>query len=506
MSRLNPTTTCFCLLLAAVILCAAAWLRFYGLEERPLHFDEATGARIVGYHLEGAQRPFDPKHFHGPLLNAVTTPVAKSQGQNSWSELTIIPLRSVTAVAGFLTAAACLLFPAHRMVTLAAAAFVATSPMLVYYSRMYIHEPLFVFAGILSLLALAKYCENPKVSWALCVGLAVGLMAATRETVVIALFSWTVAGMLIWWQSDVSHRPSDWMAKLRPHQLSICLAGTACLLTIFIFYSQYGRQPSGFIDFFRTFFVYETTAGHEKPWYYYFNLLVLPERTMGILWTEAAVLLLAVCGYFLTPKGPARLTCRFVLTSGLILFLVFSLISYKTPWLISLAWLHVCLAAGFGLTGIIQLLPNKAKVLAAIILIGIFSWQGVQAYRAAFRWANDNRNPYAYVPTSPDVVRMSQWLERLMSDYPQLHEGPQVVLGSGYWPLPWYLRSMEPTAYYRTVNDVPGLAATPIIFTTGTIPANSQNSHQWLPRGLRHEVTLWLGIRKDIWEAYQSDD
>ncbi|MEM1159122.1 MAG: glycosyltransferase family 39 protein [Verrucomicrobiota bacterium] len=512
MSKTSPTSTFFCILLAALILCTAAFLRFNDLEDRPLHFDEATGARIVGYHLDDEQRPFDPKHFHGPLLSTVTTPLARYQKQNSWLELSIAPLRSVTAIAGLLTVAACLFFPARWSLTLAAAAFVATSPLLVYYSRMYIHETLFVFTGILTLLAIAKYIETRRLPWALCFGIAVGLMAATRETVVIALFSWTLAGLAVWLPGRASHNPTEPIRKLLQHQRAFAVAGIACLLTIFAFYSQLGRHPAGFIDFFRTFLVYETTPGHDKAWDYYLKLLIVPQRSMGVLWTEAAVLILAVCGYLLTPRGLARVACRFLLVSGLVMFLVFSLISYKTPWLICLAWLHVCLAAAFGIPGIIHFIPDRSRLLAGILVIGIFGWQSVQAYRAALRWPNDNRNPYAYVPTSPDLVRMTEWVKNDISAHipradiknPDINH-TSAVIGSSYWPLPWYLRSLD-VGYYHSEDTVPGLTAAPLIFTNGEIPAAGKDSHQWLPRGLRHEVTLWLGIRKDIWEAYQHDE
>lgn len=506
MSESTPISPIVGVLLAAVILCTAAFLRFHNIDDRPLHFDEATGARIVGYALDGDQRPFNPQHFHGPLLSTVAIPVAQSQGQDSWQDLTITPLRSVTAVAGFLTVAACLFFPARWSFTLAAAALIATSPLLVYYSRMFIHEPLFVFTGALSLLAIAKFCEKQHWLWAGLAGIAIGLMAATRETVAIALFSWTVAGGLIWLQASKSRKPSKLLSTLLKHQWSIALAAITCLVTIFVFYSHFGQNPAGFIDFFHTYFVYETTPGHEKPWDYYLHLLIIPQQSMGSLWTEAAVIILAVCGYFLAPKGATRLACRFVLNSGLILFLVFSLIPYKTPWLICLAWLHVCIAGAFGITGITHFLPDKSKLLAGIIILGIFSWQGVQAYRASFKWPNDNRNPYAYVPTSPDVVRMTDWLEKLTTNYPQLQEQPHLVLGSGYWPLPWYLKHFGATGYYRSIDDVPEPATAPLIFTTGEIPSLTKGTHQWLPRGLRHEVTLWLGIRNDIWQKYQSDE
>ncbi len=506
----KPTSTAIvCFLLTLLILGVAAYLRLHQLSERPVHFDEATGARIVGYDLE-QKRDFDPKHFHGPLLSSITVPYVRQLGQTTWQSLTITPLRSITAWAGILTVVTCLFFPARWSIKLSAAALVCTSPLLVYYSRMYIHESLFVFTGILSLWALAQFCRSRHLCWAIMLGLAVGLMAATRETVVVALFSWILSGLLAWFslagKGSWRERMAAALDGLKKERWSLVAGVATCLLTIYLIYSHFGQNHRGFLDFFSTFFVYETTPGHEKPWDYYLQLLVIPKSSLGVIWTEAAVLLLAVIGYFCSPTGRPRTVCRFVLNSGLILLLVFSLISYKTPWLICLAWLHVCIAAAFGLSGITHFIPEKSRLLTGLMMIALLSWQTLQSTRAVFQWPSDARNPYAYVPTSPDLLKMTHWLQQLSQDYPPLKIGPHAVIGTGYWPLPWYLRDLGEVGYYPDPKQATHLPQAPLIFTTREIPESVEKTHQWLPRGLRHEVPLWLGIRNDIWQAYQQHE
>ena len=36
---------------------------------------------------------FDPEHFHGPFLTAITSPVVRLRGESSWDELTTHNLR-----------------------------------------------------------------------------------------------------------------------------------------------------------------------------------------------------------------------------------------------------------------------------------------------------------------------------------------------------------------------------------------------------------------------------
>ena len=71
-----------------------------------------------------------------------------------------------------------------RNATLAAAFLTAVSPIMVYYSRDYIHETLFVFFIFLALASGWRYCQTGKIAWILLAGAAIGLMQATKETFV----------------------------------------------------------------------------------------------------------------------------------------------------------------------------------------------------------------------------------------------------------------------------------------------------------------------------------
>ncbi len=77
--------------IAIVIL--SLTLRLQNLEERPIHADEATGARILAGQLAGEDYQFDPQHFHGPLLSLSSQPIARSRSETSWSELSTTTLR-----------------------------------------------------------------------------------------------------------------------------------------------------------------------------------------------------------------------------------------------------------------------------------------------------------------------------------------------------------------------------------------------------------------------------
>ena len=74
-----------------------------------------------------------------------------------------------------------------------------------------------------------------------------------------------------------------------------------------------------------------------------------------------------------------------------------------------------------------------------------------------------------------------------------------MVVGSYYWPLPGYLRSFEQVGYWK---KLPADAAEfPLVLMMPDVNADALSaSHEFFPRGLRHEVPVTVAIRKDVWE------
>jgi uncharacterized protein (TIGR03663 family) len=498
-----------CLIVTAcwiVVAAAGAFLRFEDLAARPFHADEATGARITAKRMETGGSTFDPKHYHGPLLSELAVPLCRARGENSWREMTKGTPRLLTAFAGSLL----VLLPlagARRFghgAMLAAAALLATSPLLVYYSRMFIHEPLLVLCGMAVVFSLAG---GARLGGA---GFLTGLMFATKETFAISVLAWSAAGVLLAWENRRSFTRAAIADGWRAHRRAVWLSLAAFLVTWITLYSDFFRHPRGAVDSIRTFFVYETVAGHEKPAMYYLQLLAWPFRSAGMWWFGTPVILLAliaVAGSFM--RGPmaagTRRFIRFLAYSALGHFVIYSAISYKTPWLACLPWAHVCVLAGFA----VPLLASRGRVarlvLTAVLLFGIAT-QVHQARAASGRFASDARNPFAYVPTRRDVEALEAWLMQLSAKLPAGALEPAMVIGTDYWPLPWYLRSLEKTGWWR--NPPPDVREAPLVFAMpDAAPAVIEMlaaSHVALPRGLRAEVPLMVFVRNEWWEIWMN--
>jgi uncharacterized protein (TIGR03663 family) len=484
------------------VMAAGVLLRFDGLAGRPFHADEATGAKITAQRMESGGARFDPRHYHGPLLGALAAPLCRLRGENGWRDMSKHTLRLLPAAAGALLVLVPLLGRRCHgdAPMLLAAALLATSPLLAYYSRMFIHEMLLALAGMAALFFLTG-------GWRLVMaGFLVGLMYATKETFVISMLAWSGAGLCVWYGNRAR---IDRAACLRL-RVPLAAALLVLILTAGFFYTDAFRNPGGAIDAVRTFFVYENVGGHDKPPFYYLQLLMLPHKSGGLWWFGTPVVLLALCAVAMTLRkdGMAlheRAFVRFVAWSALFHFLIYSLISYKNPWLACLPWAHVCLLAGFAFSGIMRL-PAAPRVAVAALAALCVVTQFRQARAATGRLASDARNPFAYVPTRRDVESIESWLARLSEKSPAGALEPVAVIGGDYWPLPWYLRAFDKTGYWG--EPPPDLAAMPLVFsmpdTAEAVSSLLADTHVALPRGLRPDVPVMLYLRNDIWDRWMN--
>lgn len=494
------------------VLSLAIFLRVNHLADRPVHADEATGARILAEQLEGQDYAYNPRHFHGPTLSLVAYPLARLRGEHDWSSLSITTLRSGTVIAGVLLVLTPLLWwrTLGAGATLAAAAWLATSPLLVYYSRVYIHETWLAVLGMLACAGLFHLSHRPAAGRALATGVALGLMFATKITVAISLLSWSLglAGLFVLLKQ--SNSIGQKQAPLAPQAVYLkallyLLLGSG--LSSFLLYSNWLQNPWGFFDALRSFFIYEPTVGHEKPAYDYAARLLWPKQLAGLWWTEIAVLLSAVAAVVSSRSNNKLQTATWFLgLSALGHFVIYSSISYKTPWLMLLPWAHVCLLAGC----LLARLPGEARVLRGAVLLLVLlglGYQTKQSLAATGRLENHEKNPYVYVPTSRNVKSLANWLQSL--NKLQALEAVAVV-GREYWPLPWYLKQLDVDIHYWPVADIEDPTNYSVVLCMpsqqSAVREQLQDTHVEHPRSLRNHVPLFMFLREDIWNLWIGKD
>jgi len=533
-------------MLASLVLAAA--LRLPRLAQRPMHADEANQACKSGRLYEKGEYDYDATDHHGPSLYWLTIPSLAISGAKDLAGSQELAYRIVPMIFGLgLIPLLLLVADGLGRATIAAAALLtALSPAMVFYSRYYIQETLLVFFMLAALGCGWHYLRTRHLGWILAAGVAVGMMHATKETWILAAAAAIAAAVLtrLWSRLRDPQRPSaadrgepGEIQELNAWRLLlhvVAAAIMACVVAV-AFFSMFGRNwhaPWNSICAYANYFRRGSQQGeHSEPWYYYLQLLFAYRPSKRIFWSEGFIAVLACVGgvYSLAANDtgeadvqgkpvavPSPALPRFLTIFTFLLTLIYSLISYKTPWCALSFLMGMILLAGVGTAAIFRLLPGwPLKFIAAILLAAGAGHLGWQAYQLDFnpRFLADPLNPYVYAHTPLPLLRLARQLDRLA----QAAEGRdlfmEVAVTDNYWPLPWYLRKfnedrvgywLDGKAWRRVRDHLPSPS---ILILSSDIDgddlANSLASYEgpsyW---SLRPGVLIAVYVRKDLWPAF----
>ncbi|HUF02998.1 MAG TPA: glycosyltransferase family 39 protein [Aridibacter sp.] len=146
------------IVLSLLVTAVAAFLRFYWIELKPLHHDEGVNGHFLTRLFRDGVYQYDPSNYHGPDLYYISLLFTKLFGLNTHS------VRWSVAVFGVLTVVLALFLKRWigRIGALSGALFLALSPGMVFISRYFIHEILFVFFSLSLVVAILYFIERKK--------------------------------------------------------------------------------------------------------------------------------------------------------------------------------------------------------------------------------------------------------------------------------------------------------------------------------------------------------
>lgn len=488
------------------LIVAGGWLWMNGFDERPMHADEAEQGMLFVQLLDEGEYKYNPRHFHGPTLYYMTLPFAWLRGQASGKDLDETTLRLVPAVFGLIFVFTPLFFRRELGNTgvWVACGFLLFSPGILYYSHYYVHEMLLlagfgVFAG-----CYWRYLNQRSMGWSIGSGLAAGFMFATKESALPILIICIVAGTFAY-RYFLYGKSGTVESSRYGKKGQLAGAFLAGLVVVVPFYTSFGGNPSGIVDAFRSFYLYETVSGHNKHWSYYLELLAGWNRTVPLICGEGALVMAFFAGIAGTALGPEKMPQRralavyHVLYGGTLLGLL-SLVSYKTPWLMLGVLFPMALIAGSGINEAFLRCRNAwQKVILVIGVLVLFGFAVRESHWVTRVFPADARNPYAYVHTSRDLPKLVERIQKTINEA-SLSTPLQInVMAEEYWPLPWYLRMYENTGYWNEIPDAP-YSHMMIVSATLADELNEEKLENYTAefRGLRPGIILLLYIHEDL--------
>jgi uncharacterized protein (TIGR03663 family) len=497
--------------LIPLIFIAALAFRLPHLDTRPLHNDEAVNAIKVAELWQHGDYRYDPDEYHGPTLHYATLPFLWLSGAKTSAE---IPDRVLRLAPVFFGAALVLLLLLFRDVIgnralLFSALFIAVSPAMVFYSRYFIHEMLLVYFSVLTIGSGWRYTQTRAPKWAVSAGLGVGLMFATKETFVLNIAAITIAGFATTW---LSRKPTSFreLRSLVPLRHVALFVGAALLLWL-LFFSSFFTKFHGLLDSILTYFPWLKRAGgespHIHPWYFYLQRLAWFHPIKGPTFSELLILLLALAGAIFSFTRKQSPLLRFLALYTILLTLIYTAISYKTPWCLLQFYWGMIILAGIGAAAIIETFRTPPLRIAVTVLILAATAQlTTQSYRASYLYASDQRNPYAYAQTVPDILNLVTRAEGIARVSPAGFDTIIKVISpeSDYWPLPWYLRRFKNIGWYDKLPEDP---FAPIIIVSAKLDArlDEKSEKKWIMAGLtelRPRQFFELYVELELWKKY----
>jgi uncharacterized protein (TIGR03663 family) len=341
----------------------------------------------------------------------------------------------------------------------------ALSPGMIFFGRSAIHEPVFVFFQVLWMVGFMKLRERSDRHAVML--FSAGLLGCVllKETFVIFGFSLVAA----WMWTETSPRILAALGRkggAPPRRESegidgrfLLKAGILITGVWLVFFTGLFHNRKGIADFFVALVPWLKTgmggSGHDKPFFYWLNLMGRYE------WAALAGITGAAAGAF-SRSWKMRCVSFFALINGL----VYSLIPYKTPWCImGILWPFV-LVAGYWFEHAVTALPRRNTPVFLLMLTVaalIVGHSAVAGYRLNYLNYTGPHEPYVYVQTKNDVAMIQALIRTKAGERADFHNLKVQVNLKDSWPLPW-LFSRLPRVEFGTPM-LPPVAGADIIFT-----------------------------------------
>jgi len=402
---------------------------------------------------------YDPV-YHGPFLYYIGDIVFNVAGEHSLYLLRLpMVLSSVFALFYIF------LFRRYlgKYGFVVALALVAISPGLVYYSNLANYENYISTLNVLGvgLLLLGIHKRNP---WILFLsGVILLLLMTIKETALIAWFSIVVSALLMHILLYIKQRPSnilryfedltiklfkgDYNSVILPYLLPAILTFITGGIIFVALYSSFGGHISGISDGLTSWMYWRNTgasSGHVKPFKYYTELFFTYDFFLTFLFLSASLIIL------FSSRDRYKI---FITFWAITLWLVYSLVPYKTPWLIINFLIPFAIVAGIGWDILFTIYNQKLyRVIVSFVIVIMLINTSITTFDVkCFRY-DDPDNLLTYVHTYREFEEEVKALYALVKASPDGYDTEVSVAAPEYWPLPAYLFDFKKVGYFGGVK------------------------------------------------------
>jgi uncharacterized protein (TIGR03663 family) len=559
-----------CFLITAI----AAFLRFFQLELRPLHHDEGVnGFFLTTLFREGVYR-YDPANYHGPDLYYFALAFSKIFGLNT------ISVRASVAIFGVLTVILAFYLKNYigKIGSLAAAFFLALSPGMVFISRYFIHEILFVFFSLAIVVSVLFFIERRKAGifaivwtvllllvcflptalnlanmlgktdtalWAfrlafflveaaliffvvrmllawdegraiylILASASTVLLFATKETAFITIGTMLIACACVWLWRLIFRRAigepkpneietvdltwTNFRAKIGDNINLILIISAVSVVFIYVG-----------VLFFSSFFTYAQGVGKAFEAYAIWAKTGNKDHTQNGMWAylkwgmklESPILILSAVGSVIALVKARHRFAIFTAFWAFGLFLAYTIIPYKTPWLALSFLLPMCIIAGYAVNELLRSTDIAQKILGGVLALTAAGVLAYQTYDLNFERYDDEEMPYVYAHTRRGFLDLIRQIEYYADKSGRGKNATIEIVSPDYWSMPWYMKDYPKAIFHGRLVD----ASTAEMIVAKKGEQNAEVLSRYSPHykyagefPLRPGVDLILLVRKDL--------
>jgi predicted membrane-bound mannosyltransferase len=230
---------------------------------------------------------------------------------------------------------------------------------------------------------------------------------------------------------------------------ALVIAGAA---TIFVYL---------FVLFFSSFFTYKEGIGKAFEAYSIWTKTGSKDHTQNgrlayLRWgfkVESPVYILGALGSVLSLLWARHRLAMFTALWGIGLFIAYTLIPYKTPWLALSFILPMCMSAGYALGQMIDGRNVGLKIAGVILVVTgvvMLSWE---TYDLSFVRYDDEEMGYVYAHTKRGFKDLLAQIEHYADKSGKGTDATIEIVSPDYWPMTWYLNDYKHADFYGQLVD-----------------------------------------------------
>lgn len=482
-------------------LVIASLLRFWDLGLRPFHSDEGVNSFFLLNLYNRNDYHYDPANYHGPFLYYLGLIPFYLFGISDFS------FRLMPVLFGIMVVALC--YPLRRrlgaMGLLTTGLLVAISPANSFFSRDTIHETYLVFFSLAVVVAFFLYAETRKSRYLYFSAASIAFVVTIKETYIVTFAVYALSLAIAYCYEMVFLRKGAGFLSLkdvlvtfvhdcRKNKYALGISVGIFLLITFLLYSSFLTYYKGISGILTTLKIWTKTGthsgGHAKPFFYYGRILYT---------FELPILVLGIAGFLSFWRRSNKFTV-FVAAWATLIYLVYSFIPYKTPWLILNILLPLSLLGGIFINTLFATFTKRWQyAIFYPLYIGIFGFSCYQSLMLNFFNYDDERHTLVYVQTKRDIYHLLDRIETLSERCGK--DMTINVVSREYWPLPWYLRDYKNAKFWGNLIEKPD-APVIVVDKKGETALNKKikGSYRKEHFVLRPGVWLTAYIQQDLYD------